>query len=66
MLEGVTDLFTLDRLGDTDGGIIHLIRNFSELADEQRELNEIQKNLNRLTTEKIVQDCITYSTNTKT
>ena len=30
----------------------------SELADEQRELNEIQKNLNRLTTEKIVQDAL--------
>jgi len=57
--EGVTNLFlALDRLGDTDKGIVHLIRNFSQLADEQRELNETQRFLNRLTTEKIVQDAL--------
>tara|TARA_R100000773_G_scaffold15560_5_gene14152 strand:+ start:2781 stop:4736 length:1956 start_codon:yes stop_codon:yes gene_type:complete len=53
--EGVTNLFlALDRLGDTDEGVIFLIRNFSKLADEQRELNEVQKFLNRTTTETIV------------
>ena len=57
--EGVTDLFlALDRLGDVDEGLLFLINNFSDLADEQRELNEMQKFLNRTTTETIVKEAL--------
>jgi hypothetical protein len=41
---GVADLvLALDRLSSLDQGVMHLIRNFSDLADEQREINKIAK-----------------------
>lgn len=39
-------VLALDRLGDVDGGVIHLIKNFSTLADEQRKINEVQDRTN--------------------
>lgn len=45
---GVTTLFlALDRIADTDGNLIDLIFNMSELAQEQREFNERVKTSNR-------------------
>ena len=42
--QGVADLvLALDRLSSIDKGVMHLIKNFSDLADEQREINKIAK-----------------------
>ena len=49
LIENVTVVnlvLALDRLGDVDGGVIHLIKNFSTLADEQRKINEVQDRTN--------------------
>tara|TARA_R100000655_G_scaffold29818_3_gene60262 strand:+ start:4748 stop:6736 length:1989 start_codon:yes stop_codon:yes gene_type:complete len=56
---GVTTLFlALDRIADTDGNLIDLIFNMSELAQEQREFNEAVKASMPLTTERIVTEAL--------
>ena len=56
---GVTTLFlALDRIADTDGNLIDLIFNMSELAQEQREFNEAVKASMPLTTDRIVKEAL--------
>jgi len=56
---GVTTLFlALDRMADTDGNLTDLIFNMAELAQEQREFNEIVKASMPLTTERIVKEAL--------
>ena len=55
----VIDLvLALDRFNDMDEGLLFLIKNFRELAEEQRAINEAFAFANRLTTEKIVAEAL--------
>ena len=55
----VIDLvLALDRFNDLDEGLIFFIKNFKELAEEQRKFNEIQAAAKRLTTERIVREAL--------
>jgi len=51
-------VLALDRFNDMDEGLLFLIKNFKELAEEQRAINEAIAFANRLTTEKIVAEAL--------
>ena len=55
----VIDLvLALDRFNDLDEGLIFFIKNFKELADEQRKFNELSARAGMLATDRIVKEAL--------